>query len=43
MPPARMIVPAYAENESLFSLDYTHSDYLQILADAGFIGGILAL
>jgi len=34
--------PAYAENESLLGLDYSHNDFLQIVADAGFVGGILA-
>jgi O-antigen ligase len=37
------IYPAYAENETLFGLEYSHNDYLQILADAGIIGGVLAL
>jgi len=37
------IYPGYAENETLSGLRYSHNDYLQILADAGIIGGILAL
>src|SRR5205823_13762285 len=28
---------------SLFGLDYSHNDYLQILADGGVVGGVIAV
>jgi O-antigen ligase len=37
------IQPAYASTPSLFTVDYAHNDYLQVLAEGGAIAGILAL
>jgi len=37
------VYPIYATTEKLFGLDYTHNDYLQVLADAGAVGGVIAV
>ena len=37
------VYPAYSQTPSLLGLTYSHNDYLQIIADAGIIGGIIAL
>jgi|ERR1041385_978216 O-antigen ligase len=37
------IYPTYAHTEELFGLDYAHNDYLQILAEAGALGGVMAV
>ena len=37
------IYPTYANTEELFGLDYAHNDYLQILAEAGAVGGLLTV
>src|SRR2546425_3256496 len=37
------IYPTYAHTEKLFGLDYAHNDYLQILAEAGAVGGLMAV
>jgi len=36
------VYPSYATTENLFGLDYAHNDYLQILADGGAVGGVIA-
>ena len=37
------IYPRYARTEKLFGLDYAHNDYLQIVAEAGMVGGAIAV
>ena len=37
------IYPTYAHTEELFGLDYAHNDYLQVLAEAGAVGGLIAV
>jgi len=37
------IYPTYAHTEELFGLDYSHNDYLQVLAEAGAVGGLIAV
>src|SRR5439155_16870347 len=37
------IYPHYARTEKLFGLDYAHNDYLQIVAEAGMVGGAIAV
>jgi O-antigen ligase len=37
------VYPSYAESDKLFGLDYSHNDYLQVLADGGALGGIAAI
>jgi O-antigen ligase len=37
------VYPTYAASQKLFGLDYAHNDYLQIMADAGIVGAILAV
>ncbi|PYS04236.1 MAG: hypothetical protein DMG12_10560, partial [Acidobacteria bacterium] len=37
------IYPTYAHTEKLFGLDYAHNDYLQVIAEAGAVGGVIAV
>ena len=37
------VYPIYGTTEKFFGLDYTHNDYLQVLADAGAVGGVIAV
>ena len=37
------VYPAYGATVSLDGLDYAHNDYLQVVADCGAFGGVLAL
>ena len=37
------IYPRYARTEKLSGLDYAHNDYLQIVAEAGMVGGAIAV
>ena len=36
------IYPTYAHTENLLGLDYAHNDYLQVVAEAGAVGGLIA-
>jgi len=35
--------PTYANTQQLFGLDYAHNDYLQVVADCGAVGAIIAV
>ena len=37
------IYPTYAHTENLLGLDYAHNDYLQVVAEAGAVGGLIAV
>ena len=37
------IYPAYGNTPALFGLDYAHNDYLQVVAEAGVVGGLIAV
>jgi O-antigen ligase len=36
------VYPTYAQSEELLGLNYAHNDYLQVFAEGGLAGGILA-
>jgi O-antigen ligase len=35
--------PIYASGNGAYAVDYAHNDYLQLLADGGILGGVLAV
>ena len=37
------VFPSYANDDSLFGLNYAHNDYLQALAETGVLGGIIVV
>jgi O-antigen ligase len=39
----KTVYPIYASSNGAYVVDYAHNDYLQVLADGGAIGGVLAL
>ena len=39
----KAVFPNVARHDGMYSVDYAHNDYLQILSDGGVVGGALAL
>ncbi len=37
------VYPQYGQSDGTLRVDYAHNDYLQVLADSGIVGGIIAL